>query len=410
MFVTFRIVLSLILLAIQYYFFRNLASYLRKRPNTSLRRRLTIVFFGIFSIPLIIMLFWPIPLQYLPNWFVLAAVYPFYVWHFSSFVLFLIVMLGKILKLPYISMVWLMSKSVRTKRWVHAIRARQEAKYNAERRVFLQRGLTIIAGTAVAGSAYGAFRRNHFELTEISIPIKNLPRQFEGFTIALVSDIHSSVFMMKEQMQHYVENVNALGADMIAVTGDFVNSMLEEVYPFAEAFSVLKAPSGVYGVLGNHDYYTRRVDLVAKEVNDCGIKLLRNERIEIRKGMSAIHLLGVDDIGSTQRAALYFDKTLQGADPATTKLLLCHRPYFFEQAADRNIDLTLSGHTHGGQIVFARIGKDVFAPARIASPYVAGLYTMADSKMYVSRGIGTVGVPIRINCPAEITKITLVRS
>ena len=410
MFLTFKIVLSVLLLCIQYYFYRNVTERFKSKPDSSLGRRLTNLFFALFSLPLVVMLALPVQLQYMPNWFVLAAVYPFYVWHFSSFVLFLFIMTGKILKLPFLSMVWLLSKFRRTGRWIHSIREKQNPAYLAERRRFLRQGITVVAGAAVTGSAYGAFRRNYYELTDIAIPVKNLPDQFNGFTIALVSDIHSSVFMTKEQMDHYVGEVNAIGADMIAVTGDFVNSMVDEVYPFAEAFSALKARSGIYGVLGNHDYYTRKVDLVAKEVENCGIKLLRNERIEIRRGTSAIHLLGVDDVGSAQRAAMYFDRALQGAASPIPKILLCHRPYFFEEAADRNIDLTLAGHTHGGQIVFARIGKDVFAPARIASPYVAGLYSLGVSKMYVSRGIGTVGVPIRINCPAEITKITLVQS
>jgi predicted MPP superfamily phosphohydrolase len=269
--------------------------------------------------------------------------------------------------------------------------------------------MTVLAGAAFAGSALGALGKDRYDITEISIPIAGLPDRLQGFTIALASDIHSSVFMTLPTMRNYVSLLNGMGADCIVVTGDFVNSMVEEVYPFAEAFSELRAPLGVYGVLGNHDYYTRNVDAVARAVNDAGIRLLVNERVSLQKENETLHLAGVDDTGSHERAAQWFDKASRGAGEGAPKILLCHRPYYFEEAARRKFDLTLSGHTHGGQIVFARIGNDIIAPARMASPYVAGLYSIGRSRMYVSRGIGTVGIPVRINCPPEITKITLVK-
>jgi predicted MPP superfamily phosphohydrolase len=216
--------------------------------------------------------------------------------------------------------------------------------------------------------------------------------------------------MQRDQMEQYAKMVNGLKADMIAVTGDFVNSSVQEVYPFATAFSLLHAQDGVYGVLGNHDYYTRQVETVAKEVSDCGIRLLRNEHLVIERNGHGVCLVGVDDVGTRKRAGNYFDQALLDSKSGMTRILLCHRPYFFDEAKARDIDLTLSGHTHGGQIVFVRLGNDIIAPARIASPYVAGLYSQGRSHMYVSRGVGTVGVPIRINCPPEITKIVLKRS
>jgi predicted MPP superfamily phosphohydrolase len=194
---------------------------------------------------------------------------------------------------------------------------------------------------------------------------------------------------------------------MIAVPGDFVNANVREIAPFGEAFSALRAPSGVFGVLGNHDFYTGSPDIVAREVTSCGIRVLRNESIEIRKNGARISVLGVDDIGRYATAPMLMDKTIASAPPGVVRILLCHRPYFIQEAAERNIGLILSGHTHGGQIVFARIGNAVIAPARIASPYIWGKYRLNDTHMYVSRGVGTVALPIRINCPPEITLITL---
>ena len=182
---------------------------------------------------------------------------------------------------------------------------------------------------------------------------------------------------------------------------------IEEVYPFAEAFEGLKAPYGVYGVLGNHDFYTRDVNTVVKEVNGCGIKLLRNENVTIQKNGSYFHLVGVDDIGTHDQADMAMTYALRGINDQVPKILMCHRPYFFDVAESKGIALTLSGHTHGGQIVFFKMGSTIIAPARIASPYVSGLYTINESNMYVNRGLGTVGIPVRLNCPPEITKITL---
>lgn len=336
----------------------------------------------------------------LPEWVILPTVYPLYLWHGSWTLVFLVVALREAVMLPVRAL-------VRAARPSHKPPP-GTATFDPRRRMFIGTGMTILAGAAFTGSAIGALGKDRFEVTNLEVPVPDLPPEFNGFSIALASDIHSSVFMTRETMERYVSALNEMGADCVAVTGDFVNSMVDEVYPFAEAFSRLRAPQGVYGVLGNHDYYTRDVDAVAREVVDCGIRLLLNERVTIRRGNAVLHLLGVDDTGSHERAGQWFDRALRGADEGAPKVLLCHRPYYFQQAADRKIDLTLSGHTHGGQIVLARIGGDVIAPARVASPYVAGLYSIGSSRMYVSRGIGTVGIPVRINCPPEITRITLV--
>lgn len=222
-----------------------------------------------------------------------------------------------------------------------------------------------------------------------------------------MSDIHSSVYMTRADMALFVEQMNALKTDLILVTGDFVNSMVEEVYPFAEAFSELSAPHGVYGVLGNHDFFTRNVDLVARRIDDAGLKLLRNDGVMIGNKDGRFHLLGVDDVGRPERAAEAMEKALASAMVEAPKILMCHRPYFLRQASDKNIDLVLSGHTHGGQVSLGTFGQTILAPASFASPYVWGKYRLNNTHMYVNRGIGTVGLPIRINCPPEITVVRL---
>jgi uncharacterized protein len=248
-----------------------------------------------------------------------------------------------------------------------------------------------------------------YELVEQTIKIKNLPPEFDGFSIGMVSDIHSGKFMSKEDMADYVTAVNALKTDAIMLPGDFVTSKIEEVYPFADAFSLLKAPHGVYACLGNHDYYAG-ADPVSKEVVDCGITLLRDRSVSIKKGSAEITVAGVEDVGWNQEPRKNLDRALQQRSDGSPVILLCHKPYYLDLAAEHHIDLMLSGHTHGGQFVLSRIGGFVVAPATLFSKYVAGLYRKDGSQLYVTRGIGTVGVPFRFNCPPEITKIVLKRA
>ncbi|MFA6541443.1 MAG: metallophosphoesterase [Bacteroidota bacterium] len=278
--------------------------------------------------------------------------------------------------------------------------------FDRHRRKFLKQSALGLGSLSFAGASANSLDED-CETIEKTVTIPNLPEQLKGFTIGMISDIHSSVFMNKNDMDEYVKAMNALETDLIVVTGDFVNSRTEEVYPFAEAFSELHAPFGVFGCLGNHDYFADDVERVAREVNDCGVKLLRNDSVTIQKEDALFNLIGVDDIGRGTDPNDYMDRALTSVKNEYPRILLCHKPYFFENAKERKIDLTLSGHTHGGQIVFGMVGNTPISFATLASKYVAGLYHLDNAQLYVNRGIGSVGLPLRINCPPEITKITL---
>jgi len=245
------------------------------------------------------------------------------------------------------------------------------------------------------------------DITEQEMRIPGLPPEWDGFTIGLVTDIHSSVYMRKREMDEYVRRLNDLGTDMIVVGGDFVNSAVDEVYPFAEAFSKLHAPMGVFGVLGNHDYYSGEPETVARVASEAGIRMMRDESITLTRHGRDLLLIGVDDAGTPTAATKKIRQATANLPEHTARVLLCHRPYFFKYAASLGIDVMLSGHTHGGQLVFGKIGNTAFTPATLASPYVSGLYQNGSAQMYVSRGIGTVAVPVRINCPPELTRIVL---
>ncbi len=407
----FRVVLPVMILTIQYILFRMARRWAAVTFQGSRRARLAVTLpFVIFNLALIgTIIIRPRSTQF-PTWFLWTCAYPFFIWHSASIFLGLILGIFSLARLIVRGGAQVVSKIRALGKHVLEAQSPSSSKvFDASRRAFLKGGMIGAVGISFGGSAYGVIVGRHaYEVTSAEFPIHNLPPQLDNFAIALISDIHSSVYMSRQEMEDYAALVNSLHADMVVVPGDFVNSMTAEVYPFAEAFSSLRAPYGVYGVMGNHDYFASEPEKIAQEVNACGIRMLRNESVAVEKGGTRLCVAGIDDVGRPERAMQRISAAMQGATESQVRLLLCHRPYFLEEAAANGIDLMLSGHTHGGQIVLGRIGNTVIAPASLASPYVWGKYNYGRTQMYVSRGIGTVGLPIRINCPPEVTRITLV--
>jgi uncharacterized protein len=291
------------------------------------------------------------------------------------------------------------------------------ALHSLTRRAFLHTSILGVSGIALASCTRGIMDRNDIEITHRTFSIPNLPPAFEGKTITFLSDVHAGPFMDVDEMRRVVKLANGLKSDAIVMPGDFVTSHPDEIIPFAEAMSELKAPLGVFACTGNHDYYAG-VDIVSKGIEGTGINLLRNENARMTIDGQSLHIIGIDDTDAVDikqyvegKPAEHIEAAFRGIPNDAATILLCHKPYMFEQFSKTNIGLMLSGHTHGGQIVLGRFGKTVLAFSSFASEYVEGLYTADDRKsktqMYVSRGIGVVGVPIRINCPPEITQITL---
>jgi predicted MPP superfamily phosphohydrolase len=200
-----------------------------------------------------------------------------------------------------------------------------------------------------------------------------------------------------------VQRVNALAPDLVAVTGDLVDGKLarlaEEVAPFAD----LRGRDGVYFVTGNHDHYSGADEWVGA-IGRLGLRVLRNQRVAIGEGEQAFDLVGVDDhrgdmLGASGGEDL--GRALAGRDPARPAILLAHDPSTFRRASSLGIDLQLSGHTHGGQIwPFGLL-------VRLVIPTVAGRYAKGSAQLYVSRGTGFWGPPMRLFAPAEITEIVL---
>jgi predicted MPP superfamily phosphohydrolase len=409
----FRLIVLAVVLSVQTFLYVKARRWALKRfPTNSAPRHVLTALFIAFNASLVVFLMVRIRAMSFPEWAVALAIDPFFIWHGASLILGAILIALTLAALPFRWLAALLRRIPATRDRIRALAARPDVqRFDASRRKFLRQGVYGLTTASFGGAAYGVLEgRNGFERTDAHFVIPNLHPDFEGFTIGLLSDIHSSAFMTKPEMDAYVKGAMSLGADLLVVTGDFVNSQTEEVYPFAEAFSSLKAPYGVFGVMGNHDFFAQDPERVAREVDDCGIALLRNDHSVIEKGKGALYILGVDDVGRPDRASRLIRTAGFNTPRTIPRILLCHRPYFLPQAAEQNIDLVLSGHTHGGQVVLGRFGGLTVTPAALFSPYIWGPYRFNTTSMYVSRGIGTVGIPMRVNCPPEITKIVLTRA
>lgn len=406
----FRLMVLTFVGLIQLYLYSRISSHFRK-PETKLHkyRKYVKILFIVFYLPLIYFaLLRPVQLSG-PAWFKFITLYPFYIWHASSLLIFVFLFVGSLLKLPFQLVLYLLKKIKTTQQWLENFKQRPKFQaFDSSRRTFLKSAAYAFSTYAIAGSAYGIFRKNHYQIVEQIIQIPNLPDKLKGFTIGLISDIHSGIFMAKEEMDEYVRAMNALKTDIIVIPGDFVTSLTKEIYPLVESLAELKAPYGVYGCLGNHEFFGGvDPDEITKRLEETGMKMLRNESAILEFKGKKLALLGVDDILPWKNAPQLIEQAKKGKPESIPSVLLCHKPYFFPDVAQQKIDLTLAGHTHGGQIVLLEWGNLHVTPAALASRYVSGLYTIDRFQMYVTKGVGTVGMPLRLNCPPEITKIIL---
>ena len=240
---------------------------------------------------------------------------------------------------------------------------------------------------------------NSLSLERVEITLKRLPKKLDGFKIIHLSDTHHSPFTDLVHIERAIKIANRLRPDMFLLTGDYVSHDREYIAPVAAALGRLKARYGVYACLGNHDHWTD-ADLLTHLFRGEGIKVLINEGLRFEARGSSFWLAGVDDymVGKTDVTA-----ALRGSFPDEMKLLLAHNPIIFREAARAGVDLTLSGHTHGGQIKVRDDAKRIFPQRKLK----AGLHKRKNSQVYITRGIGTVVLPVRYQCPPEISLLEL---
>jgi uncharacterized protein len=310
---------------------------------------------------------------------------------------------------------------------------REDYVPDPSRRTFF-RTASVVAGAApFLGVMYGyAAERLRYEVRRVEIPLTSLPPELDGMEIVQISDIHLSSYMSRDSVRRAVDMANDVGADLAVVTGDLVTGVHDSVYDCVDEVRRLRAPLGVYGCNGNHEIYARAEDLAERLYQQAGMKMLRRENAIINYKGAQLNLMGVD----YQRERMPSGRKVQmlaNVEPLIRRdmpnILLSHNPNSFNRAAELGIELSLAGHTHGGQVQ-VEILEVSLSPARFITDYIAGLYhrplLMPDqpkrlgetiklmpnapkglAALYVNRGIGTVGAPVRLGAPPEITHIVL---
>ena len=274
-------------------------------------------------------------------------------------------------------------------------RVRSPTDADPARRVLLARTLAAGVGGVVAGLSAAGLRSAlaGVEIKELDVKLRGLPPELAGFRLVQISDVHVGPLLRRDWVAHIVERIHGLAPDLVAITGDLVDGRVHELRDHVAPLARLEARRGVYFVTGNHEYYSG-VEEWYSHLPKLGVRPLRNERVEVAPGLE---LAGIEDpTGNPDLSA-----ALEGRDPSRALVLLAHQPRQFAEAARRGVPLTLSGHTHGGQIwPFSWL-------VALAQPYLAGLHRRGDSQLYVSRGTGFWGPPMRVFAPAEITLFRL---
>ena len=310
---------------------------------------------------------------------------------------------------------WTIDRAARAAAWVFR-RAREAAADRAAaskpvagallspaRRRFLEQTAIALSTTPFVAAAYGLlYGRLDVEVTRRRIRLARLPKAFEGFRIAQLSDFHIGPFMPADQIRRCVAITNQLKADLVVLTGDFLGWDPAAQGEVVEALAGLRASSGIFGCLGNHESEMQTEESITRLFAAQGIRILRQERAPIQLHGETLNLIGVDDSLSDLKVVEHL------VMPDTVNILLIHWPGHFNRAVELGIDLTLTGHTHGGQLSleFLRRGLSL---GSLETPYVRGWYEKDGAQLYVNRGIGTTGFPIRFGSSPEITVFELVR-
>jgi hypothetical protein len=267
--------------------------------------------------------------------------------------------------------------------------------FDPSRRAALGRGLAgaqaLVGGSLAAFAVWGARRAP--KLVTVEVPIARLPQDADGLTIVQLTDVHLGPTLGREFVAELVARVNALAPDVVAITGDLVDGTVDELADAVAPLAELKARHGVYFVTGNHEYFSGAAQWI-RHLPTLGVRVLANEHVALPPG---VDLAGVHDYHANRD----LPAALVGRDASRPLVLLAHQPRQIFEAAKLGVDLQLSGHTHGGQIwPFTYM-------VYLQQPYVAGLIKHQGAWLYVSRGTGYWGPPMRLGTRAEITKVVL---
>jgi predicted MPP superfamily phosphohydrolase len=280
---------------------------------------------------------------------------------------------------------------------------RKVPAFHPSRRAFFRAAATGMCVTPIAGTVFGIVRRNQFQVSEVKVPIPNLPKDLDGLRIVQVTDIHLSPFLSEREFARAIDMANETRADLALVTGDLITRRGDPLDACLRQLSRLRADAGVLGCLGNHEVYARAEKYVATEGRRMGIEFLRQQAKVLQFGEARINFAGVDYQKMHSRYLVGAERMIV---PGVLNVLLSHNPDVFPVAGAQGYDLTIAGHTHGGQVDFEILHEHLNV-ARYYTDYVRGLYQEGNSSIYVSNGIGTIGVPVRLGAPPEVSLLRL---
>jgi uncharacterized protein len=319
--------------------------------------------------------------------------WPGYVWFGLIVYLFLTLLVVEPVRIPF-------------RRWTNRRPANlADAKEQSmNRRMFIARTSAAVAGVASV-SLVGVGMASALgppDILRVPVRLRRLDPAFEGFRIAVVSDIHLGPLAGRAHTARIVAMINETEPDLVAIVGDLVDGTVEELGAAAEPLRDLVSREGSFFVTGNHEYFVDDTAAWLRELERLGVAPLQNENTAIRRGAAAFDLAGVNDVAGEHRSQPPdFDRALSGLDGSRPTILLAHQPVQVTEASARGVDLQLSGHTHGGQMwPFHYI-------VRAVQPSLAGLSTVDETQLYVTRGAGFWGPPVRIGAPPDITVVSL---
>lgn len=295
---------------------------------------------------------------------------------------------------------------------------------DASRSAFLIKAGLVLGSLPFLSLIYGLIRNPYrYKLYQSNVPIKGLPATLEGLKIVQISDIHSGSFTFKDPIKNAIEMINQQEADLVFFTGDMVNSIASEMEPYIDVFDKIKSKYGIYSVLGNHDYgdyysWNKVEDKVAnmdrlKAIHkELGWQLLLNEHTVVDIEDASIGIIGVENISGKMHFSVYGDMDVasKNCPDCNVKILLSHDPSHWDKEVTttyKDIDLTLSGHTHGMQFGIEIPGFIKFSPIQFVYKKWAGLYKEGNQYLYVNRGLGFLGYPGRVGILPEITLLEL---
>ena len=271
------------------------------------------------------------------------------------------------------------------------------------RRRFIKRISTTISALGLAGIGYSYFESGWVTVQQTTLKVPNLPSQFEGLTVAFLTDIHHGPFISLNHIRSLVQMANKLKPDFVAMGGDYVHRHKKYIAPCFNELAKLKSAHGTFAVLGNHDHWESASE-TRQAMKDNNITEFSNNGTWLKKEGARLRIGGVDDLWCGKQD---LDAALGGANENDASILICHNPDYVEGIRDKRVGLVLSGHTHGGQAVLPFVGAP-YVPSRFGQKYLNGLIKTDYTQVFVSKGLGTVTPPLRFCCRPEIVLITLI--